>query len=76
MVSCDKGGVTRSESKEHCREDDGRSAKIDTGYYEVQVWGDTGDSFEEVVKKTERLADRAKSDVVELMDDTNDKQYY
>lgn len=48
------------------RNHDGRSVRIDTGYYEVQVWGDPDDGFAEVVERAEAAADRAKADVREL----------
>ncbi len=47
-------------------ENDGRAVRIDTGYYEIQVWGDTDDSFADVMEKAERAADRAKDDVEDL----------
>ena len=53
-------------------EHDGRSIQIDTGFYEVQVWGDPDDDFEAVRKKAEQAADRAKADVQELDDRIDD----
>jgi hypothetical protein len=47
-------------------EHDGRSIKIDTGFYEVQVWGDPDDDFEAVKAKAEAAADRARADVEAL----------
>lgn len=47
-------------------EHDGRCVKIDTGYYEVQVWGDPDDNFADVAEQAEQAADRAKADVKEL----------
>jgi len=59
-------------------EHDGRSARIDTGYYEVQVWGDPDDEFETVLEAADRLADRALADVESLDErlDTTDKEYH
>lgn len=57
---------------EYTREDDGRSVEIDTGFYRVQVWGDTDDSFDDVMQKAERAADRAKADAVEMDDRIDD----
>ena len=59
-------GGDKTEHTENYNQDDGRSAKVDTGYYSVQVWGDTEDSFEEVIERTEELADRAKDDVQDM----------
>jgi hypothetical protein len=61
-----------SEPTEHTKEDDGRSVEIDTGFYRVQVWGDTGDSFEAVMAKAIEAADRAKEDAVDLDDRIDD----
>lgn len=62
---------------ERTAEADGRSVEIDTGAYRVQVWGDPDDSFEEVLRKAEAAADRAKADVGDLNDqlDGDDRQY-
>lgn len=57
---------------DHSREDDGRSIQIDTGFYCVQVWGDTDDSFDETMEKAMEAADRAKADAVELDDRIDD----
>jgi len=60
------------EYNEHTREDDGRCVKIDTGFYNVQVWGDTDDSFDAVMDKVKEAADRAKEDAVDLDDRIDD----
>jgi len=57
------GGTHHTENH---RENDGRSVLIDTGFYEIQVWGDPDDSFDEVADKAKDAADRAKDDVEEL----------
>ena len=54
------------------REHDGRSVHIDTGFYEVQVWGDPDDDLETVRETAEQAADRAKADVQELDDRIDD----
>lgn len=59
------------------REHDGRSVKIDTGFYEVQVWGDPDDSFAEVQEAAFDAADRARQDVEEMDDQLDgDDQHY
>ena len=55
-----------TEHKEDYSENDGRSVKIETNYYNIQTWGDPDDSFDEVMEKAERAADRAKADVKEM----------
>jgi hypothetical protein len=68
----------QSHHTEDYNENDGRSVLIDTGFYEVQVWGDTDDSFEDVMDKTKAAADRAKADVKELDEnyDNGDDTHY
>lgn len=60
------------ESVERSLEDDGRSVEIDTGFYRIQVWGDTDDSFGDVMDKAMQAADRAKEDSVDLDDRIDD----
>ena len=56
------------------REHDGRTIKIDTGFYEIQVWGDPDDDFDTVLEKAKQAADRAKADVEELDDRIDDNK--
>lgn len=60
---------------ETTNENDGRSIKIDTGYYSVLVEGDTDDSLDDVEEKAMRAADRAKEDIEELDDDGDNTQF-
>lgn len=72
------GDIERSHHTEDYSENDGRSVHIDTGFYEVQVWGDPGDDFEAVMDKAHEAADRAKADRKELDDnqDNGDDTHY
>lgn len=58
-----------TDRSEH-REIDGRCIKIDTPHYKVEVWGDVGDSFDDVMDKTAEAADKAKADIRDMADDT------
>jgi len=51
---------------------DGRSVQINTGFYNVQVWGDPEDTLSDVLDAANEAADRAKSDLVELDSGVND----
>lgn len=64
--------VDKTHHTERSIEDDGRSVEIDTGFYRVQVWGDTDDSFAEVMERLWQAADRAKEDAVDLDDRIDD----
>ena len=63
--------------EEECAEYTGRTALIDTGCQRVQVWGDPGDSFEDVEKRMMNMADRAKKDILDIESGTdgNKKSY-
>lgn len=57
--------MTEKEISEE-EEANGRTVQINTGFYEVQVWGDPEDGLEDVLNAAHDAADRAKRDVVEL----------
>lgn len=62
---------------EETTEADGRAVKMDIGYYSVGVWGDPGDSFEELHEELEAAAERAMRDLKELDDahEGDDRQF-
>jgi len=51
---------------EKTAEETGRTIKIDTGYYKVEVYGEPGDDFQTVQKYAKEEAERAKSHVEDL----------
>ena len=44
----------------------GRTIKIDTGFYKIEVYGDPKDSFEDVEAKAQELAAQAKKHVEDI----------
>jgi len=52
------------------REYDGRSIQIDTGYYEVHVWGDPDDSLGVLLDVANDAADRAMEDLEHIDNQT------